>query len=141
MREEVLARKIMGTVLEHTDYGIIPGDDHSEKCLAEVTSLLKLANRHIRLSMIPDEAFVCEEHPLEEAHHDDGCHSPGILMYDALRMIVEGTLEDTINGLLVDGGHHKQWYLEQIAQGLGYGRTQIKQRIGPDYDFEEGIAP
>jgi hypothetical protein len=37
-------------------------------------------------------------------------------------------------GLTTDGAHHKQWYLEQIAELLGIPLTQ-------ELDYEEGIAP
>jgi len=37
-------------------------------------------------------------------------------------------------GLCTDGGHHKQWYLEQIAEELGL------EVAGPEIR-EEGIAP
>lgn len=35
-------------------------------------------------------------------------------------VIEEGSLLDlVIEGLYIDGGHHKQWYLQQIASKLG----------------------
>jgi len=37
-------------------------------------------------------------------------------------------------GLCTDGGHHKQWYLEEIAKELSIEVPGIEQR-------EEGIAP
>ena len=44
------------------------------------------------------------------------------------------TLEDlVIGGLCIDGGHHKQWYLEQIAARVG---IEIPAEIQG-----EGIAP
>ena len=38
-----------------------------------------------------------------------------------------------IRGLETDGGHHKQWYLEQIAHELSVDLDLL--------DYEEGIAP
>lgn len=52
-----------------------------------------------------------------------------------------------IDGLLTDGGHHKQWYLEQILIKLGYDLKEIRKELNtPDengdyYDWEDGIAP
>lgn len=52
------------------------------------------------------------------------------------------------NGLCCDGGHHKQWYLDQIARillGNQYEQTKKDAKSGEDgpltYDWEEGIAP
>jgi len=46
----------------------------------------------------------------------------------------EYTMEDLINeGLSIDGSHHKQWYLEQIAKKLG---IKIDES-----EYEKGIAP
>lgn len=43
-------------------------------------------------------------------------------------------LEDfLIHGLQTDGGQHKQWYLEQLADGVGVELSEI--------DYEKGIAP
>lgn len=39
-------------------------------------------------------------------------------------------------GLETDGGHHKQWYLEQIALALGVDSIWIEEHEG-----EKGIAP
>ncbi len=46
-----------------------------------------------------------------------------------------------ISGLLTDGGHHKQWFLERILEALGYDLAQIYDELQHDYDWEEGIAP
>lgn len=47
-----------------------------------------------------------------------------------------------ISGLLTDGGHHKQWYLEKILEKLGYSLEEIRQELlKEDYEWEEGIAP
>lgn len=50
-------------------------------------------------------------------------------------MSEETTVRDLIiGGLCTDGGHHKQWYLEQIAKALGI------ELIEP-LDYEKGVAP
>ena len=40
----------------------------------------------------------------------------------------------TGEGLRTDGGHHKQWYLEEIAKKLGIDIEKLTY-------FEKGIAP
>ena len=45
------------------------------------------------------------------------------------------TVKDLIiEGLCNDGAHHKQWYLERIAEVLGIELVQ-------ELDYEKGIAP
>ena len=39
-----------------------------------------------------------------------------------------------LEGLSIDGGHHKQWYLWQMANALGCTDEELS-------DFEVGIAP
>lgn len=39
------------------------------------------------------------------------------------------------DGLTTDGGHHKQWYLEQLAIALS------QSHILEGLDYEKGIAP
>ena len=51
---------------------------------------------------------------------------------------IQDTIELVLEGLLVDGEHHKQWYLEQIIKKLGVTDQYIINRIG---EYEEGIAP
>lgn len=47
-----------------------------------------------------------------------------------------------INGLITDGGHHKQWYLEQILVAIGYNVADVKSDVQMEgYDWEDGIAP
>lgn len=48
----------------------------------------------------------------------------------------------------IDGGHHKQWVLDQVVRALtgnGYAAWVEKQKDGEDgpntYDWDEGIAP
>ena len=46
------------------------------------------------------------------------------------------------DGLLTDGAHHKQWYLERILEALGVDLKQVWETMQADgYDLEEGIAP
>lgn len=49
-------------------------------------------------------------------------------------------VELIIDGLQTDGGHHKQWYLEQILIEL-VGKKKIKEMKEYYGDWEEGIAP
>ena len=50
-------------------------------------------------------------------------------------MTEQETVRDLIiGGLCTDGAHHKQWYLEQIANVLGIDLIE-------PLDYEEGIAP
>ena len=47
-----------------------------------------------------------------------------------------------IEGLRTDGGHHKQWYLEQILAALGWDMEEFFEdeiEINPFY--RKGIAP
>ena len=47
-----------------------------------------------------------------------------------------------IEGLLTDGAHHKQWYLEEILKRLGFNLNQIRKELRKeDYDWEDGLAP
>lgn len=38
--------------------------------------------------------------------------------------------------LMVDGEHHKQWYLERILERLGHDPEKMR-----DMGWDEGIAP
>lgn len=50
--------------------------------------------------------------------------------------------ELAVDGLLTDGGHHKQWYLEEIIKALGMDLDTIREDLRDnDYDWEDGIAP
>lgn len=53
------------------------------------------------------------------------------------------TVKDIIiDALLTDGGHHKQWYLEQLLWKLGFDVDKLKKELQKeDYEWEEGIAP
>ena len=52
------------------------------------------------------------------------------------------TLDLIISGLLTDGGHHKQWFLEQLLIKLGQDTEQVKaDLLKEDYEWEPGIAP
>ncbi len=46
-------------------------------------------------------------------------------------------LDDLIlEGLMIDGAHHKQWYLEQIFLRMGYEESDLTE-LG----HERGVAP
>ena len=47
-----------------------------------------------------------------------------------MKQEIEGLV---IDALMIDGGHHKQWYLIQIAKKLGIDLSE--------YGIEEGVAP
>lgn len=55
--------------------------------------------------------------------------------------------EHCISGLITDGGHHKQWFLEEVIKMLGYNLDKIKKeestpnKNGDWYEWEDGIAP
>ena len=42
-----------------------------------------------------------------------------------------------LEALYTDGGHHKQWYLEEIGKALGIDIKSEYEKI----KWEEGIAP
>jgi len=47
-----------------------------------------------------------------------------------------------IDGLETDGGHHKQWYLEQILIKIGYDLEKVrKEEQEKGYGWYYGIAP
>jgi len=55
---------------------------------------------------------------------------------------IEKIRELAIDGLLIDGGHHKQWYLEKIIEELGFNLEKIREKLNEeDYDWDKGIAP
>lgn len=46
------------------------------------------------------------------------------------------------DGLLIDGAHHKQWYLEQILLEIGVHLDTLKMELNSEgYTWEPGIAP
>jgi hypothetical protein len=57
-------------------------------------------------------------------------------------MNIEKVKELATNGLLTDGGHHKQWYLEEILKALDVNLDELKKELNSeDYDWEPGIPP
>lgn len=47
-----------------------------------------------------------------------------------------------IEGLMTDGAHHKQWYLEEILKAIGVDLKDLRETLRKtDYDWEDGIAP
>ncbi len=63
-----------------------------------------------------------------------------------LTLNMENTLDEikelAISGLLTDGGHHKQWFLEEILKKLGINLTDLKETLEKeDYSWEPGIVP
>ena len=50
--------------------------------------------------------------------------------------------ELVIDGLITEGGHHKQWYLEKVLEEIGYNLEKIREElIKEDYDWDKGIPP
>jgi len=46
------------------------------------------------------------------------------------------------NGLLTDGAHHKQWYLEQILIAFGADLDNLSKELKEEgYSWDRGIAP
>jgi len=47
-----------------------------------------------------------------------------------------------IAGLLTDGGHHKQWFLEEILKVIGIDLRKLRLELNEkDYDWDKGIPP
>ena len=47
-----------------------------------------------------------------------------------------------MDGLVNDEGHHKQWYLEQILEALGFDLAEIRaELLREGYEVEVGIIP
>jgi hypothetical protein len=54
----------------------------------------------------------------------------------------ERAISYCISGLLTDGAHHKQWFLEQTLKALGVDIVVLtKIALDNDYGWEKGIAP
>jgi len=46
------------------------------------------------------------------------------------------------SGLCTDGGHHKQWFLEEVLKLLGYKIEDIRKELDEEgYYAEEGVIP
>ena len=58
-------------------------------------------------------------------------------------LFADGSIEDlAIDGLMTDGGHHKQWYLEQILIKSGVNLDNLRKDLDKEgYGWEDGIAP
>lgn len=55
---------------------------------------------------------------------------------------VETACSHLINGLLTDGEHHKQWYIERAILALGFSLDDLREEAASDgYKWEDGIAP
>jgi len=55
---------------------------------------------------------------------------------------LEEVKQVAIGGLLTDGGHHKQWYLEKILGLVVDDVDAVKQELLLEgYEWEAGIAP
>lgn len=57
-------------------------------------------------------------------------------------MKIDKAIELALEGLHVDGAHHKQWYLEQILKRLGVDlEKEYELASDIDEEWERGIAP
>ena len=47
-----------------------------------------------------------------------------------------------VSGLLTDGGHHKQWIIEEMLKLLGVDLETLREILQKDnYDWDDGIDP
>lgn len=58
-------------------------------------------------------------------------------MNESLKRLICGLEQLCVDGLTTDGGHHKQWYLEQILLAT-IGAERVSALSG---QWEKGIAP
>lgn len=54
--------------------------------------------------------------------------------------LMENIMRFALEGVMTDGGHHKQYYLEQIIRELSQDKNAIKT-LREEFGWEEGIAP
>jgi len=56
--------------------------------------------------------------------------------------LIKKVTDLALDGLLTDGGHHKQWYLERILETLGIDLDWLVEAVkSADGELERGIAP
>jgi hypothetical protein len=61
---------------------------------------------------------------------------------DAMPIGPEKAALHAVNGLMIDGGHHKQWSLARVLEALGVDLSQLRDSLtAMGYDFDDGIAP
>lgn len=61
-----------------------------------------------------------------------------------LKTPLEKVVYFAIEGLYVDGAHHKQWYLERILEASGVDLNELKRIVTLEenaLEWEKGIAP
>lgn len=68
------------------------------------------------------------------------------ITFTKFREQIEEIKNLVVDGLSTDGGHHKQWYLEEILKKLGYSKKAIEEEIALEedwggFEFDEGIPP
>jgi len=65
-----------------------------------------------------------------------------LILIDHIKNVRKKIEDRTIDGLMTDGGHHKQWCLEQILILLGVDLEMLREKLNQeDYDWEPGIPP
>jgi len=52
---------------------------------------------------------------------------------------LDETVKIILEGLITDGAHHKQWYLEQVLQSLV--EPEYYETCRKEFEWDEGIAP
>jgi len=68
--------------------------------------------------------------------------SPNYVETEAMPNGKQKAIEYAIHGLLTDGGHHKQWILEEILKALDVDLVELRKELqADDYDWDDGIAP
>jgi len=55
---------------------------------------------------------------------------------NSIPTMIDDVQQLATDALYTDGGHHKQWYLEEILEAIG--REPI---LDPEYSYEHGIPP
>lgn len=58
-----------------------------------------------------------------------------------IKMNKEKIKELCIAGLQTDGGHHKQWYLEEILKACGYNLRKLSIEICTEEAIQENEDP
>jgi len=104
----------------------------------------------------PDKPYLCENF-VHFCYMCDRTVKEHGLVTVLRQMSVPGLKSDTINaelqvdirdivslvtsGLCTDGGHHKQWYLEEILRKIVVEEEFERLKNDEDYGWEEGIIP
>jgi len=81
----------------------------------------------------------------EENEKENKMYEFANVSYKAMQEMPEGKEKAIcygVSGLLTDGGHHKQWAIEEMLKALGVDLNVLRKELRDDeYDWENGIAP